>query len=394
MKRLPLSTCLLAVSAFVGVFLGVPVQAQMSQVFAFSCQLPNSPATCPNGESPANMIQASDGNFYGTAIGGATNISDVIFRLTPTGEVTVLFGFAASDNSSPDSSLLEAPDGSLWGTASGGGGNSSDIGFVYKINKDGSGFQIVHGFPRSFATATRFHETLTLGSDGNIYGSSIGDGVFSESACPYGCGEIYRIAPLTGTFALLHQLNGISDGAGPSGMIQASDRNFYGVTANAVFRVTASGSFKLIVTLPDFTFGNVSGGRVGVIQSHNGALIGLMQNSALEPEFFAVSLKGTGFKTGPALQPLHLSSLLSNLLQVADGSIWFTSSGPNFSDGSVVQVSRFGVFLQNIVFNGTNGQNPNSAPILGVDAKLYGTAQYGGLVSSGTASGIVYSVNP
>ncbi len=393
MKRLPLSM-VLAVSALVGPFLGVPAQAQLSQLFAFSCQSPSNPATCPDGESPANMIQASDGNFYGTAVGGGTDISDVIFRLTQTGEITVLFGFAASDNSSPDSQLLEAPDGSLWGTASGGGGNSSDIGFVYKINKDGSGFQIVHGFPRSFATAARFHETLTLGSDSNIYGSSIGDGVFSESACPYGCGEIYRIAPSTGTFALLHKLNGVSEGAGPSGMIEASDGNFYGVTANAVFRATPSGSFKLIFTLPDFTFANVAGGRVGVIQSHSGGLVGLMQNSALEPEFFAVSLKGTGFKTGPALQLLQHSSLLSNLLQVADGSIWFTSSGPNFSNGFVVQASRFGVLLQTIAFNGTNGEHPNSAPILGADGKLYGTVRYGGLVSSGTASGMVYNLNP
>lgn len=375
-------------------------RAQVNQVLSFSCQNPNQPATCPQGESPAGMIQASDGKFYGIAKGGGSQIQALIFKLTPGGQYTVLFTFSISSNDTPDSGLVEAPDGTLWGTASGGDGNTSDIGFVYKISKDGTGFQNVHSFARTASTEFRFHESLMVGKDGNIYGASFGGGFVSNAAgCPYGCGTVYRIVPATGAYTLLQELRG-TNGSGPSRMTQASDGNLYGVTQTTLYRVTPVGKYATVAKLPAVAYFNDtimsgSGGLVGVIQGSNGRLLSIVQNSSIEPALIEMSLNGKQMQVFPGISSLQRSNAVSDLLQAADRTLWFTSLGAQSSMGSLVQISSTnGAPLQNIAFVGTNGQNPNSGLFLGTDGNLYGTTLFGGVVSSGTASGLVYNINP
>ena len=85
-----------------------------------------------DGENPAGLFLASDGNLYGDATAGGTNNRGTVFRITRTGTFTTLYSFAASgDGTSPQASLLQANDGNFYGTTSGGG--ASQDGTVFKL---------------------------------------------------------------------------------------------------------------------------------------------------------------------------------------------------------------------------------------------------------------------
>jgi uncharacterized repeat protein (TIGR03803 family) len=84
--------------------------------------------------------------------------------------------------------------------------------------------------------------TLVLGPDGNFYGVTEYGGTCS--ADEYGCGTIFRISP-SGDFATVYTFRG-SDGRQPvTGLTLGSDGNFYGTTyyggtndAGTIFRLT------------------------------------------------------------------------------------------------------------------------------------------------------------
>jgi uncharacterized repeat protein (TIGR03803 family) len=95
----------------------------------------------PDGAYPARLYQGADGYFYGTAEGGGdANCSGrygpgcgVVFRMDPTGNVTVIHSFTGqSDGAWPESALIQGGDGSLFGTAAYGG--TYDDGVVFKIS--------------------------------------------------------------------------------------------------------------------------------------------------------------------------------------------------------------------------------------------------------------------
>jgi uncharacterized repeat protein (TIGR03803 family) len=87
-----------------------------------------------DGELPyAGLVQGSDGNFYGTAGQGGTNDDGTAFRVSPSGAYATLHSFAGSptDGAAPFAGLIQASDGNFYGTTySGGTGNS---GTVYRL---------------------------------------------------------------------------------------------------------------------------------------------------------------------------------------------------------------------------------------------------------------------
>jgi uncharacterized repeat protein (TIGR03803 family) len=93
---------------------------------------------CADGSQPnAGMILGTDGNFYGTTIsGGATNHGS-IFQLTPGGTFKVLYSFCSqagcADGESSYSALIQATDGNFYGTTSDGGGGGNG-GTAFKLS--------------------------------------------------------------------------------------------------------------------------------------------------------------------------------------------------------------------------------------------------------------------
>jgi len=366
--------------------------AQPTLLAALACT-DNRDQNCPQGSNPEALIQASDGNFYGAANRGGSQNLGAIFKVTPGGQLTLLFSFAQTNGALPGATLVEAPDGTLWGTTFDGG--KFGLGVIFKINKDGTGFRVVQNLPQTFATAFYFGETLIVGKDGNLYGSTIGGGTFDQVLCPYGCGTFFRINPTTGAAKVLHLLSP-SEGSGPSGLIQATDGNFYGANSAGVFRITPAGGYQIIAKLPGFVYiASTDGGSVGVIQASNGNLFGVLQNDQAEPALYELALDGSGLQVFPGIAPLQFSEAISDLLQAADGSLWLTSYGASTGDpGSLVQLSaQDGSLLQNIPFDTTDGDKPAAHLIQGRDKNLYGTTKFGGVVPQGNPDGVVFSLS-
>jgi len=92
-----------------------------------------------DGKFPyASLIQATDGNFYGTTYAGGSSASNAgtVFQMTPDNTVTILYAFAdAPDGASPYAAVIQATDGNFYGTTFGGG--SPRAGVVYELSLGG-----------------------------------------------------------------------------------------------------------------------------------------------------------------------------------------------------------------------------------------------------------------
>jgi uncharacterized protein (TIGR03437 family) len=181
-----------------------------------------------------------DGNFYGTALTGG------IYRLTPGGTFTLLYTFLSpgGETSAPVGGLALGPDGNFYGMTE-YGGTSPNSGTVFRITPNGT-LTTLYDFNGSAAPFSGFqigpNATLVLGPDGNFYGVTEYGGTCS--AGEYGCDTIFRISP-SGDFATVYTFRG-SDGRQPvTGLTLGSDGNFYGTTyyggandAGTIFRLT------------------------------------------------------------------------------------------------------------------------------------------------------------
>src|SRR5579863_6733154 len=87
----------------------------------------------------APVVQATDGNLYGTTSTGGFYYSGTLFRLTPRGEVTDLFNFCSeaqcANGSNPVTGPVLGSDGNLYGVV--GAGGHSNSGIFYKSTLDG-----------------------------------------------------------------------------------------------------------------------------------------------------------------------------------------------------------------------------------------------------------------
>ena len=99
-----------------------------------------SQSECPDGTGPeAGLIQASDGNFYGTTAGGGTHDRGTIFRITPSGTLTTLYNFCplggeCIDGKSPQAGLFQATNGKFYGTMPNGGLRLQRDGTVFSLD--------------------------------------------------------------------------------------------------------------------------------------------------------------------------------------------------------------------------------------------------------------------
>ncbi|HXI71145.1 MAG TPA: choice-of-anchor tandem repeat GloVer-containing protein [Verrucomicrobiae bacterium] len=177
-----------------------------------------------NGAFPlCGLIQASDGNIYGTTSGGLTNVSfyGTVFKLTTNGILTTLVSFDGTNGAYPYAGLIQAQDGTLYGTTRNGGTNG-DYGTVFKLTTNGN-----------FSTLISFGNTnganpaaaLVQGGDGDFYGTTEYGGTNGP-----GFGTIFKLST-NGVLTTLFSFNN-SNGAFPiAALVQGSDGDFYGTTS-------------------------------------------------------------------------------------------------------------------------------------------------------------------
>src|SRR5690348_14589702 len=109
--------CVLHILTYLLLALALPAAAQsptVNDLFDF---------TAPNGAIPtAGLIQAKDGSLYGTSVWGGANGSGTVFKISTSGSLTTLYSFTGGgDGSRPAAGLIQAKDGNLYGTTSQGG---------------------------------------------------------------------------------------------------------------------------------------------------------------------------------------------------------------------------------------------------------------------------------
>ena len=143
-----------------------------------------------DGNNPdAALAQASDGALYGTTAAGGTAKSGTIYKLNRDGSAYVVlhsFSNSNSDGQKPLAPLLQGAGGTLYGTTYLGGSNGS--GTLFQINQDGSGYQLVQSFDRSNGAGQNPRGALALGGSGELYGSTWAGG-------SQGFGIVFRLAP-------------------------------------------------------------------------------------------------------------------------------------------------------------------------------------------------------
>lgn len=221
-----------------------------------------------------NLIQASNGNFYGLTDEGGANNEGTVFQITASGIETVLHSFVdtPTDGAYPNGSLIQASDGSLYGMTVDGGAN--DAGSVFRITLTGTE-TVLHSFAGGTGDGAHPYGSLIQASDGNFYGMTEGGGT-------YGLGTVFEITP-GGTETILHSFAGTpADGANPeSGLIQANDGNFYGITekggaytSGAIFKITPTGTESILYSFPG-SYGGQANTYGNLIQTRNGDLYGL-----------------------------------------------------------------------------------------------------------------------
>ena len=125
-----------------GTVFKISVKGDFQTLYSFCAQ-----ANCTDGANPSGgLVEATDGNFYGTtAYGGTSGNYGTVFQLTHGGTLTTLHAFDNSDGADPEGSLLQATNGILYGTTYFGGPTCTDFpqgcGTVYSVSM-GLGFFI------------------------------------------------------------------------------------------------------------------------------------------------------------------------------------------------------------------------------------------------------------
>jgi uncharacterized repeat protein (TIGR03803 family) len=360
----------------------------------------------------AGLVQATNGNLYGTTSGGGANSLGTVFRTTLSGTLTTLYSFCAQtsclDGQGPSAALVPATNGSLYGTTFDGG--AYFFGTVFKITPAGA-LTTLHSFcsPYFCADGGQPEGGLVQATNGNFYGATFDGGANTSDCEDSGCGMIFEITP-TGTLTVLHSFDG-TDGQSPLGsLVQATDANFYGTTraggangSGTVFKITPTGT---LTTLHSFC--SLSGCADG-----EGPSAGLIQ--ATDGNFYSTTSGGangygTVFKITPTgtLTTLHSFCSVSGcadgeypsagLIQATDGNFYGTTTfGGANGYGTVFKITPAGTLITLYNFCSQTGCSDGTGPtsmVQDTDGIFYGTTGGGGANSYGTVFSLSVNLGP
>jgi uncharacterized repeat protein (TIGR03803 family) len=368
----------------------------------------------PEGSGPllVSLVQGTGGNLYGTTEGGGANNDGTVFKITPSGTLTVLYSFCpqsgCSDGYFPIAGLVQATDGNFYGTTLESGNApppcQPSCGTVFKITLDGKLTTLYTFCTQAYCTdGDAPFGALVQGTDGDLYGTTNTGGDFTclIDGNAVGCGTVFKITP-GGTLTTLHIFEG-ADGIGPYGaLIQATDGNFYGTTLiggasgnGTVFKITPSGS---LTTLHSFegTDGYIPSGAL--IQAADGNFYGTTMNGGANGY-------GTVFKITPSGTLTTLHSFVwtdgygpsGTLIQATDGNFYGitqeggSSSNCPYSDwgcGTIFKITPGGTLTTLHSFctrtNCPDGFWPEGGLVQATNGNFYGTTPNGGGDNSGT----------
>jgi uncharacterized repeat protein (TIGR03803 family) len=237
-----------------------------------------SQTNCTDGANPTGGVtQAADGNFYGTTYSGGAIGVGTVYKITPTGALTILHSFCSqtdcTDGAYPSGPVTQATDGHIYGTTTFGGANINSAacqdqgvsycGTIFEITRSGA-LTTVYSFCSlaNCADGASPEYRLVQANDGNLYGSTVGgDGGSNQ----YGV-TLFKLTP-AGKLTTLYSFNTAFQN--PEALFQATSGIFYGVTAeggsNNCSGLPCGIAFSLDTGLGPFVETVPASGRVGEV---------------------------------------------------------------------------------------------------------------------------------
>jgi uncharacterized repeat protein (TIGR03803 family) len=268
------------------------------------CQLTN----CDDGTQPTNtMVSANNGagfeyTFGTTAYGGGSGNGTIFVAAKNYWDR--LYNFCSlpncADGQFPEGPLIQSsdPSGSLYGTTQNGGAYGFGTVFAFYAPALGD-LTTIYSFCQSSGCPDGGQPSsgVIQGADGNFYGVAL-HGVTSTGAA--GDGVVFQLTP-QGVLNVLHTFSG-EDGNGPTGLIQATDGNLYGMTETGgahnrgtIFEVTTGGTFTKL-----YDFANYGQPHGGLMQKTDGNLYGAASVGGSTSELVA---HGVIFRYDTGLSP-------------------------------------------------------------------------------------------
>jgi uncharacterized repeat protein (TIGR03803 family) len=323
-----------------------------------------------NGGPRGGVVQATDGNLYGTTFLGGSNKHGTVFGITPSGTLTMLHSLGRRSGIYPQAALVQATNGKLYGTTDARGAHGG--GTVFKITTSGT-LNVLYNFCAQGGTSCTdgfFPNGLIQATNGSLYGTTQYGG--NPTCNGNGCGTVFKIS-LGGMLTTLHTFCTsvpCSDGGNPTAaLVQAADGKFYGTTyaggcCGAVFSMTAGG------TVTNLHYFEGTDGQEGAVPT-------APMIQATDGNFYGTTIYGganitcghgcgTVFKIGPNgdLTTLHSFCAQSNctdgyypdgLVQATDGNIYGTTTAGGINNGGTVFKISLGLspFVETLPTSGT-----------------------------------------
>ncbi len=347
------------------------------------------------------VIEGSDGRLYGAAVNGGPEDGGVVFALNKDGSgYTILHAFTISpdDGLSPWGNVIEASDGMLYGATRAGGAH--DAGTVFRLNKDGTGFAIVRSFTTNANEGAFPLNSVIEGRDGRLYGRTCSGGTNDGNS-------IFGLNKAGDGYRLLHsfQANLQFDRDSYSGLIEGSDGLLYGTTYEdgatghgSVFRIAKDGSgFQ---TLHDFERTTLDGAYPFgcVCEASDGMLYGTTSGGGPDDygTLYRLDRDGSGYKVVRYFTSAGTDGYLPVAPPVEGSGGWLYGStyfGGADDGGTLYVVRKDGSgfsFVRAFWYDGVDGTNPNGRFWRASDGALYGTTFWG----DGLVYGTVFRIKP
>ena len=326
-----------------------------------------------DGSFPNELVQADDGNFYGTTQQNASgDANGIIFKLTPSGQYTLLYNFTNGlDGSYPLCGLSLGKNGVLYGTTSLGG--AAGFGSIYTVTTSGQ-VSVLYSFSNNGDGANPTAAPI-LGQDGCLYGTTSG---YISAQIP---GTIYKLSP-SGRFTNLYTFtNGLDGGTPWSGLTDGGDGNYYGTTpvggvedifgntGGTVFRITPGGVFSVLHTFSIVTEGMAPTGKLALGPDHN-----LYGNASGGGPAYALGAESYGMPTGGSVTSMEsgCGSIFKMTLRGKVSVLYFFKGA---ADGANAAADLFTASNGNIYgISAIPGPEPAGENIARIDTHGFGPA--------------------
>jgi uncharacterized repeat protein (TIGR03803 family) len=337
-----------------------------------------------DGGGPAGQLRIDDqGNLYGVAaFGGDLSACfgagcGVVYRLSPTTggawTETILYTFEGGADGYPPISIVFDAQGNLFGITRYSSGDSCPggvpCGTVFELSPTSSGpwtLTTLHTFSGG-ADGDDLAGSLAIDSQGNLFGTGGAGGVVT-TLCPYGCGTVFEVSPVSGSgwnFSTLYSFD-YTRGSTPLGsLVIDAAGNLYGTAhqggrsndtlcqfgCGVTFEISPSATGWKQTLLHSFAGPDGGNPEAGLLLDGSGNLFGTTFYGGNDRCNQGIAGCGVVFELSPS------------------GGHW--------------------LFNHAYTFQGYDGQLPNGNLIMDSSGNIFGTT-----VTGGTGFGNMYELSP